>query len=504
MEITVFKKKIDLMKIKELVIGLISIACLATTLVLLCNAQNAIYQTHKDIWYAKAFFMLAAFMFVIQRVRLFNWQSLLVSALYWPFGYMYREARGFAPDLFNRDRVVVWVVWLLLLIVVDMVVYRKHTPLEKFNKGALAIFAVMTAFMIFYRNGRNYPIILVIAFVFYLIPVCAEKWKKLTNQFCYAWLIAFIVMLCRSLINNPEVNDYNGRWYGDFLNIGDFGLFMGCVMAVVLYKLYQIKKEKGRGNIEYVLWIVALLAAVWTTFRVSTVTAFIGIALIFLAGFVVIRKEITVKKAVIGTASVTLAVLAIGVAGFFTLKALANTDADYWNKVLVEGNALVKPLADIIDRAHYMFNEPRTFADSGIFAPESFVNYVDLFVSGRLSIIKVFSESFNFTGNPSIGMQVGTYFAYNTHNTYSQLIFDYGYIGGGLFILWLLYCTVKSAGQYIKQKKNVQVLTILWMAMTLGVLLGESANLYFPVMVNTFIITYPIVVKVENKADEMV
>lgn len=499
MEVTLFKKKIDLIKIKEVVIGLIGTAALAATIVLFCNAQNAVYQTHKDIWYAKALFMLAAFLFVTQRVRLFNWQSLVASVLYLPLGYMYREARSFAPDLFNRDRVVVWVVWILLMIVVDMAVYKKHTPLEKFHKGALALFAATAVFMIFFRNGRNYPIMLVIAFVFYMIPLSSDSWKKLTNRFSYGWLAAFVIMLVRSIVNNPQVNDYNGRWYGDFLNIGDFGLFMGCVMAVVLYKLYQIKKEKGRKSVEYVLWIVALLAALWTTFRVSTVTAFIGIALIVLAGLIVVRKEITVKKAIFSTVVVVVAVLLVAVAGFFTLKALANTDAEYWNQMLVEGNTLVKPLADIIDRAHYMFSEPITFADSGIFEADSFINYVDLFTSGRLSIIKVFSEYFNFSGNVSMGMQVGTYFAYNTHNTYSQLIFDYGYIGGGLFILWLLYCLVSSAGQYIKEKKNVQVVGVLWMAMTLGVLLGESANLYVPVMVMTLIITYPVLVKVDEK-----
>ena len=113
MEVTLFKKKIDLIKIKEVVIGLIGTAALAATIVLFCKAQNAVYQTHKDIWYAKALFMLAAFLFVTQRVRLFNWQSLVASVLYLPLGYMYREARSFAPDLFTRDRVVVWVVWIL-------------------------------------------------------------------------------------------------------------------------------------------------------------------------------------------------------------------------------------------------------------------------------------------------------------------------------------------------------------------------------------------------------
>ena len=503
MEITVFKKKVDLMKIKELIISILGIYCLLMTMIYLIDGQNQLYQTLKDIWYAKAFFMFAAFMVVIQRVRFFNWQSLVVSALYWPFGYMYREARGFAPDLFNRDKVVVWIVWLFLMIVVDMFVYKKHTPLEKFNKNGLAVFAAMTTFLIFYRNGRNYPIVLVMAMIFYLIPMGAKKWSHVVNQFCYAHLAAFAVMLYRSLLNNPEVDPYSGRWYGDFLNIGDFGLFLGQVVAVVLYKLYLIKKEKGRKNIEYIFWMISLLPVMWAVFRVSTITCYIGIIFIFLMGFVAIRKEVTIKNALFRLVSVTIGVIVAGIAGFLALKGLANLDIDYWDYMLLEGNVFVKTFANLVHRAHYMFNETRTFAECGIFDPDSIVNYVDLFTSGRLSIIKVFSEYFNFTGNPSTGYYVGEYFAHNTHNTYSQLIFDYGYIGGGLFIIWLLYSMVASVVGYIKEKQHNMVFVCIWMAMLLGILLGESASLYYPIMVMTVLVMYPLIVKVEKKNEEV-
>ena len=150
-----------------------------------------------------------------------------------------------------------------------------------------------------------------------------------------------------------------------------------------------------------------------------------------------------------------------------------------------------------------MFNETRTFAECGIFDPDSIVNYVDLFTSGRLSIIKVFSEYFNFTGNPSTGYYVGEYFAHNTHNTYSQLIFDYGYVGGGLFIIWLLYSMVASVVGYIKEKQHSMVFVCIWMAMLLGILLGESASLYYPIMVMTVLVMYPLIVKVEKKNEEV-
>lgn len=501
MEITVFKKKIDLLKVKEFVISMIGIFLLAMTIVFLIGAQNEIYQTLKDIQYAKAFFMLAAFMFVTKRVRLINWQSLVVSAVYWPFGYMYRESRGFAPDLFNRDKVVVWIVWMLLMIAVDMIVYKKYTPLQKFNKKSLVLFALMTMFLIFFRNGRNYPLVLIMAFIFYLIPMTMDKWKQVVNQFCYGHLLAFAIILYRSLVNNPQVHIGNGRWYGDFINIGDFGLFMGGVTAVILYQLYQNKKEKGRKSLGYVFWMIALAVCIWVICRISTLTYFVGIFLVFLVGFIAIRKDATVKNSLYRCVSVVIGLCVIGIIGFLALKGLANTDAAYWHAMVREGNDFIKPVAEIIDRAHYVFDGTRTFANCDVFEPDSFINYLDLFTSGRFSIIKMFSEYFNVAGNPSMGLQVGEYFAYNTHNTYSQAIFDYGYIGGGLYIVFFIYCMFTSAIKYIKEKQNVQVFTCVWLAMLLGVLNGESANLYFPIMVMTLLAVYPLIVEVEKKAE---
>ena len=152
----------------------------------------------------------------------------------------------------------------------------------------------------------------------------------------------------------------------------------------------------------------------------------------------------------------------------------------------------------IVIRSHYMFDETKTFCDSMVFEPGTIINYLDLFTSGRLSIIKIFSEKYNIVGNPSIGMQVGYYFTQNTHNTYAQAIYDYGYVGGGLYLAFLVYCTVASAVKFIKEKQIFTVFGCVWMAMLLGVMNGESAFMYFPIIVMTFLVIYPIMVKVEK------
>ncbi len=498
MKFAIEEKKTDLMKIKEVVVDLLGISVLAGILICLCNAANEPIQTLMDIAYAKAIFLLAVFFFITQRVRLINWQSIVVSLLYSPLGYMYREGRElkeFAPDLYNRDRVVSWIAWIVLMVIVDMIVYKKYTKLTGFSKVGLALFAAAGIFMVFFRNGRNYPIMFLLAFVFYLIPMTEDKWKRMTNQFCYGWIGAFFIILYRSLINNPLANAWNGRWYGDFTNIGDFGQFLACVTAVCLYKLYQTKRDKRRFSVEYIFWAVCMLPLGWAVLRVCTVTMFIGIIMIFLLGFVVIRKKNNAKLVGIrlGCIVVCGAVLMIG--GFWFLKGLAEKGMAYWLDVLQNGSLFMKPIANLGCRADYMFNHNNVVAGAQLFEPGSFIAYLDSFTSGRLSLIKTFSEYFNFTGNPSMVLFVGTYGAWVTHNTYSQLIFEYGYIAGGLFIAWLLYCMGAAVKRYVKKRTNVAVLTCIWLVMVLGILLGENAHLYFPSMMMTFIMVRPILVK---------
>ena len=73
-------------------------------------------------------------------------------------------------------------------------------------------------------------------------------------------------------------------------------------------------------------------------------------------------------------------------------------------------------------------------------------------------------------------------------------------LGGGLFIFLLVFVLVLAVRRFVSTKDAKTVFACVWMAMLLGLLMGESANLYFPVMTSTLIVFYPILVKLENNA----
>ncbi len=482
----------------EYMLDILGMICLSYVILFFVDMSNEVYQTLRNIYAAKAIFMFAAFMFIIQRVRLFNWQSLVSTLIYLPLGYMYRNRYIMAPDYFERDKIVVCIVWLLLMIAVDMAVYKKVNVQQNMNGAALTIFVLMTVFITFYRNGRTYPFIFFVMFLFYLIPLSLERWKRILYQSCGAWILSFVRLLIRSFKVNPGLAD-NGRWYGCFMNIGDFGVFVGAVIMIILYLLYVSKHKYGRKSIPYAAGWILLLVAVWTAARICTLTMFVGIACAVFVSFVIMPRKDKVRYIVFRAVLVILSLVVIVMGGFWLLRTIANLDQDYWTKILKEGNTFVKPFADLVRRAHVVFDKPVTYGDSNIFEIGSTLNYIDLITSGRLSIMKAFSEYFNFTGNTSFGVEVGTYHAFSAHNTYAQMIFEYGYIGGGLFFVWFGSFLVFGAKKYLRERSSEMLLICLWAGILIGVFLGEYVMIYSAVMFMAFFLNYPLIVNLTSE-----
>ncbi len=391
MELTLKDKEDILRKGKRGILSVISVSLVTVFLLFLWNGDSATYPSDKILWYVKAFLFVALFFFVKQRVRLINWQSLLVTVLYVPIGYAYQSMRMEDADMLIRDRILVWTIWIILMIITDMVGERRRMPISKWNKMAVALFAATAFFMMFYRNGRSEPIVFLLGFLFYQIPMSEKMWKKTLNQLCYGWLLAAVIILLRCVTKGTFMNS----GFDDILDLVSFVL---CTLAICVYKLYQVKTDKERKDPEYVLW------------------AFGGIGVL---------------------------VAAVGV-GMKLINAMGND----WTIVS--------------------------------------------FLRDRWAVVKAFAEAFNFRGYASTGIQVGDYFARDTHCTYVQVIYEYGYVAGALFVLWLVYLLVNSIIRFRKERKETQSILWLWMACVITGAFLANMGMYHMGMVMTLLITYPL------------
>ena len=109
------------------------------------------------------------------------------------------------------------------------------------------------------------------------------------------------------------------------------------------------------------------------------------------------------------------------------------------------------------------------------------VSAIDLYSSGRITIIKAFSEYFNFNGNPSMYLEVDGYYAFSAHNNYTQVLVDYGYSAATAYfvlVAWSLGYSIKRF--LLRGRKAVDMIPMLWIAMCLGLWIGEACWIVFP------------------------
>ncbi len=97
----------------------------------------------------------------------------------------------------------------------------------------------------------------------------------------------------------------------------------------------------------------------------------------------------------------------------------------------------------------------------GLAGYDGLLGVLNNFSSGRLYIWQQFISCFSFEGNPSYGIQVGEYFAYNARCEYVQTLYRFGYLGGGLNIALYLYGMVGSVRRYLKTKEQTSFLAVL-------------------------------------------
>lgn len=461
---------------------------LGYVIVNISDSSQEVYQSWKDVESSKALLVFAVFMCLVQKVKLLNWQTVVYSVIYWPLGIWFLKTHmyGETIEMIYENRV--WFYWILGLVIVDMLVYHKANKIADFKQSSLLIYLAMAIFMLTFRNGRGDPLALILPmFVFYMIPFSKAEWSKILNGFCNGWLVAFVIIMYRSVTLNPYAG---GRWYGSFVNIGAFGMFLGCVFAVAFYRILQSKEKYGRKSIAYVASWIWFGATVVVMLLVNTRTMWVGVGCMLIVYAVFAGKEKSAKQLWGRVGYIAIALVILMIVGIIAIKLASGVDPEKL-RATVTNRYLLAPLEYFVTSARSVSNRVSEQMTPFNSLWDNIYIYLNEFSSDRIAIWLEFAKLFSFTGNPSAGVQVGTYFATNAHNQYVQVVYEYGFLGGGCWLLWMAYSTIKGIKDYCKTWKTEQYLVVLWMFMVLGLLLGEMANFFYPGMFATLILLYP-------------
>lgn len=471
-------------KLKYYLLNILYVLLPAVSILFLCEYNDAAYQTDKDVAMAKAVLAFMIYVFLIKKVQLFNWASLAITIILIPIHYIHRAPFLLSQDLLTFFDWAIWSQWLVLMVLVDLVRTFKKRDIKKMYIPTLIVYFVLFLAVWIFRNGRNEYLALLFPFlIFALVPLEKEERENLISRLCESWMLAFVIIMLRSFITNPYTG---GRYYGSFVNIGAFGIFIGGTYTATMARAYIAKTKAGVKNYQFILCMVMLAFVAVATWLTNTRTLLMGIAmnLLFLFIFLVPREEKKKRRIRLSLVGVT------ALAGSLAIVAMAYMCKGLRTKSLIkQANTLGGiPGKIAFVKAHLsaLWDEDTVFG-AGVFKIGSFANAIDKLSSGRLTLAKVFLDKSTFLGGRGEGIQVGDYYAFTAHNTYVHNIYIYGIIGGTIMTAWLIYALVMLIKRWERKRSIDLFFSICFITTTLGMMLGESITYYYGVMFFTFI-----------------
>lgn len=432
------------------------------------------YQTWKDIAGAKAVLAFTFVIFILRKVRLINWQSLVATVLFIPV------AIGSALYWFNAHDILKAVLvrnvaeWLALMIVVDLFLYGNISDIFRKRNMLLILYAIMTFGMIYRRNGMDEPYLLVFPMlIFALVKIDRDKKIWLFKRFIDSWFISFLYICIKSFIVNPFEW---GRYYGCFVTLGFFGVFISCSFTVALVAVIFSKKEYGVKSFCFGASIVWLALTVFMLLAADTTNSFVGVGVCLVFIYLFVRKDNTKRvlgKRVIrlGISAVMLISIGCGMMVIFSripYEWIHEHDRGVWLQP-IRAIAIPKFALDVAKDAPF---------GQKLFA------FLDVITSYRMEFYKTFIKGLNFQGNGALGYYIEKYdvWALHAHSTYLQFASSYGILTGVEVILVLVASVVRTVKRFIKSNQSlVYLLPLLWLANMIGVWMGETMWFFFPV-----------------------
>ena len=367
-----------------------------------------------------------------------------------------------------QAQVVVIVGFVALQIVTSLIqlLLKKRKGVGSINYLYAGLLVAVITFMVIFRNTRTAPIIIAVMFgAFYYRCWIWEKRNYLMQIFCNGIILNFVYMVYYCLMHRPYLRYRYNRFGMGFHTVTMTGYYLALVLCAVmvclLVKYYYTKKWQECWK-ELCLLGIANVYLFLTLSRTGYLAAIV--MEIFICIFVVCLKEKRKVSGIIKKMAVGIGISVLFFPVVFTaqriLPALANdpiySDIEVWDYVVEKGDpkdselyiditAFLKVAGEKLfninrgnvslvakDETVYVVNDSVMIAmEAGI--PEDTPD----FSNGRLAIFKEYIKRWNLTGHEKAQFELpdGS-IPSHAHNTFLQVIHDYGLITGVLFVIF--------------------------------------------------------------------
>lgn len=360
-------------------------------------------------------------------------------------------------------------------------ILKKRKANGSWAYGYLGIFTIVIAFMIIFRNTREWPVIAAIMFgVFYYRMWLWEKRSYLMQIFCNGIILNFIYMVYYCLMHRPYHRFRHNRFGMGFHTVTMTGYYLALVLCAVIIRLFAKYYETKRWQ---ECWKELSLLGIGNAYLIMTLsrTGYLAALVmeIFMCAFFVILKEKKklwgiMKKLAVGTA-VSVMFFPVVFTAQRILPAVVNdpiySEVEIWNYIVekdepkdselyIDITAFVKIAVNKllgIDTGNISLSsitQPVYVKKDTVMVASEMEESYDI-SSGRLEIFREYIEEWNLTGHDAMGFPFpdGSISAH-AHNSFLQVIHDHGLITGVLFLIFGILSFILSVKNYSMRKQE--------------------------------------------------
>ena len=374
---------------------------------------------------------------------------------------------------------------------------KKERVTAKICYPYAVLVAVWMVFMLIFRNGREW--IVLMAVIFTMFYYCIWRWDKkdkLLKVFCNGIILNFIYMMIYSLMHRPYLRFRHNRFGMGFHTVTMTGYYLAMVLAAIVVKMFvQYRKTKrwmdcwkelsllGIANaylfitlsrtgylsaIVMQIFMMVLMSLVWEKKKVMSILLTAGLMvgvsiaafpMVFTAQRILpavsddpIYAEFEVWEYVVEKGDRKDSELYMDITAF--LKVMGNKLFG-----LETGNISLSSIGESIKEdmaAWKQVTEPVYVKnDSYMLSSEAEMYEENDASNGRFDIFRSYMEHWNMTGHEDMGVVLADgSIAVHAHNTYLQLIHDNGLIAGIVFVLLGVVSFIYAMVRYIKERKE--------------------------------------------------
>ena len=419
------------------------------------------YSIFKEIEFNYAVIIFMVILAVYRGITVKDWKAWLYTVIAAVIGVGYFKINDYTSESLGPDyfkwmilRVITQLLFVGLLL--DLIRQRPYKRLLSRLKSPMVIVYLLTALLFFiFDNTTVIP--LVCPFIILLFTEFSEEDKEeISVIFSLGIYAAFVKVFTGSLI---EVSPFEttGRYRGYFLNGPTAS--ESCTTAVIacLFLCLLFKEKKNKKLM--VISLIAMLYPLASVFMFRVRGIYLALLLVAIGIFVFMHgrgtKETVKRIGITGAAGI------IGVLALFGMSYMMNYLVDEGVLHLTGTSHSLSAILMLASGGN----------DGDYYAPGTLLNALDNFSSGRIGIMEWFVKQIKFLGHPVEKLvSKNGYETAMAHNVFVQYLARCGILGGGMYILWWIFYTVRTARLLRKPAENpCTIYALLWIMYMLGI-----------------------------------